>query len=408
MNNHTSTESTSQFDICIIGGAGHIGLPLGIAFANTGLKVALLDINKETLEKIDSGVVPFKEDDGDNQLNKALQSGNLKTSANPKTIQDSKIVIMVIGTPIDEYLNPNFHDVMRTVDSYFDYFQDGQILILRSTVYPGTSERIQNYFKEKNKVVHVAFCPERIVEGKAFEEFKNLPQIVSAFDSQALARVTKLFGRLTKKVIIPVEPIEAELSKLFCNTWRYLQFAISNQFFMIAEKYNLDYRKIYEAMTKDYERLEDLATPGFSAGPCLLKDTMQLSAFNNSEFMLGQAAMNINEGLPKFVIEQLKQKHGENLKNKKIGILGMTFKSESDDIRDSLSFKLRKVGAMECRDVFCHDFYHESDKFFDLDYVLQNSDIVILATPHKGYKDIDIHKYEDKEFVDIWHFWQKN
>lgn len=391
-------------DICIIGGGGHIGLPLGVAFANTGLKVILLDLNEAILKKINSGIFPFKENNGEENLKKALARGTLKTSSDPSVISDCKTIITVIGTPIDEYLNPNFSGIEKTVNDYIHYFCDDQIFILRSTVYPGTSERIQKYFKEQNKDIGVAFCPERIVEGKAFEELVNLPQIISAFDEFTLEQIRLLFSRLTKEPMVAAKPIEAELSKLFCNAWRYITFAVANQFFMIASEYNLDYHGIYRAMTENYERGKDLPKPGFAAGPCLLKDTMQLAAFSNNNFFLGHSAMLVNEGLPSFIMKKIIERCSD-IVNKKIGILGMAFKSESDDQRDSLSFKMRKVAASKAKEVLCHDPYIKSDEFFTLEEVLEKSDIIILATPHKMYTEINLGKYKGKIFVDIWNKW---
>lgn len=393
-------------DICIIGGGGHIGLPLGVAFANVGLKVTLLDLNKEVLKKINSGIFPFKEENGEKNLKKALTSGTLKTSSDPSVISDCKTIITVIGTPIDEYLNPNFLGIIGTVNNYIEHFRDGQVFVLRSTVYPGTSERIQSYFKDQGKNIGVAFCPERIVEGRAFEEFENLPQIISAFDTDTLEHAKSLFTRLTKQPMVITSPVEAELSKLFCNTWRYISFAVANQFFMITSEYNLDYNNIYRAMTENYERMKDIPKPGFAAGPCLLKDTMQLAAFSNNNFFLGHSAMLVNEGLPAFLMKKITERHSD-IGKKTIGILGMAFKSESDDQRDSLSFKMRKVAATKAKQVMCHDPYIKSDEFFTLEEVLKKSDIIILSTPHKIYTEINLSENKGKVFVDIWNKWGK-
>lgn len=392
------------YESCIIGGAGHVGLPLGVALALNGVKTALFDINEEALKKISAGIFPFKEKNGDECLRQALSKKNLFIAASAEAISQSRFVFLVIGTPIDEYLNPHLKGIFNALDKYFDYFRDGQILILRSTVYPNTSERIQDYFKDRNKKVGVAFCPERIVEGNALHELQNLPQIISAFDNETLASVEGLFGKLTKRKLIPVKPVEAELAKLFSNAWRYIHFSIANQFFMIAADHGLDYSRIHRAMIEDYERNKDLPKPGFAAGPCLLKDTMQLAAFNNNNFFLGHAAMLVNEGLPNYIIQKLSQELPD-LKAKTIGILGMAFKADSDDHRDSLSFKLRKIAEAKCKNVLCHDFHIEHPSFHPLDKVLDQSDIIILAAPHSGYKNIDIQKYKNKKIVDIWNLW---
>ncbi len=393
-------------ELCIIGGAGHVGLPLGVAFAVKGVKTVLFDINKESIKKIKSGNFPFKEKDGNKSLKKALSQKTLFVSENPGVISESKFIFLVVGTPIDEYLNPHIKGIFKVLDDYFDYFRDGQIIILRSTVYPNTSERIQRYFEERKKKVGVAFCPERIVEGNALHELQNLPQIVSAFDSGTLGAVKDLFGKLTKRKIISVKPIEAELAKLFCNAWRYIHFSIANQFFMMASDHGLDYSKIHNAMVEDYERNKDMPRPGFAAGPCLLKDTMQLAAFNNNNFFLGHTAMLVNEGLPNHVMHKLSQEFPD-IKTKTIGILGMAFKADSDDHRDSLSFKLKKIAETKCKKVLCHDFHIKNPSFHPLSKVLKQSDIIVLAAPHKQYKEIDTRKYKDKKIVDIWNFWER-
>ena len=376
-----------RYDICIIGGAGHVGLPLGVSFANKGLRVILLDINLEWLKIIRSGRFPFKEQNGDKELRKALKN-NLFTSDNPKSISLSKFIILVVGTPIDKYLNPDFGGLSKIVHTYRPYFNKKQILILRSTVYPGTTERIQAELE-----IPVAFCPERIVQGNALKEISDLPQIVSAFNKKTEKEVIRLFKKITKVVI--TTPIEAEFSKLFSNAWRYISFAVANQFFMIAKNSGLDYSKIYGTMMRDYPRNKDIPTPGFAAGPCLLKDTMQLAAIDNT-FFLGHSAMLINEGLPGYILRTL------DLNNKTVGILGMAFKADSDDNRDSLSYKLRKLAQMDAKKVLCHDVYIKG--FDTLDRVLK-CDIVILATPHKEYKKINPQKYHGK-FIDIWGFWK--
>ncbi|MFZ2555913.1 MAG: nucleotide sugar dehydrogenase [Minisyncoccia bacterium] len=391
-------------DLCIIGGAGHVGLPLGVAFANSDVKTVLFDINKPWLEKIDSGSFPFKEENGDAALRKALKKKTLTTSMDAASISSSKAVLLVIGTPVDEHLNPDWNTLLTLVTNYLPYFRDGQLLILRSTVYPGTSERLQKLFRKEKKNIKVAFCPERIVQGYSLRELREFPQIVSAFDADTVKKVTALFRKISPSVVVAVSPIEAELAKLFSNSWRYIKFAVANQFYMIADQYGLDYHQIHAAMTKDYPRNSDLPRPGFAAGPCLFKDTMQLAAFNDNKFFLGHAAMLINEGMPNYVIDKLKrQTKGAPIKT--IGILGMAFKAESDDGRSSLSFKLRKIAEAHADDVLCHDTYMEHPSHSKKDDLIKRSDVIILATPHNEYRSIQPSRYPKKIFIDIWNFW---
>lgn len=393
-----------KYDVCVIGGAGHVGLPLGVTFALAGQRTVLFDINEKSIEKINSGKFPFKEDDGNKNLKQALKSGKLTAISGPdEVVGQSKIIVMVVGTPVDEYLNPHFGALERALEKYLPHFRDGQIFMLRSTVFPGTAERIQNYFKAHRLSVGVAFCPERIVQGQAFKELKEMPQIISAFDTKTLAAMRTLFKKVSKAGVVEVTPIEAELAKLYSNAWRYIRFAIANQFFMMANDLGVNYENIHKAMTEGYERNKNLPRPGFTAGPCLFKDTMQLAAFSHNRFFLGHSAMLINEGFPQYVMQHLVNQVGrEELKGKTIGILGMAFKAESDDHRDSLSFKLRKIAARHAKEVLCHDYYLEHEHCTPLEDVLRRSHILILATPHAGYREIRKRDLKGKVVVDVW------
>jgi UDP-N-acetyl-D-mannosaminuronic acid dehydrogenase len=205
-----------------------------------------------------------------------------------------------------------------------------------------------------------------------------------------------LFGRVAK-TLIRLSPLEAELTKVFTNVWRYIQFATANQFFMIAADYGLDFYRIYEALTRDYPRMAGLPTSGFAAGPCLFKDTMQLAAATNNTFALGHAAMLINEGLPNFLVRHLKAAYP--LSRMRVGVLGMAFKAESDDPRESLSYKLRKVLEYEAAEVLCTDPYIPDPSFLPLDEVVARADLLIIGAPHRPYREL---KAGDTPVIDIW------
>jgi UDP-N-acetyl-D-mannosaminuronic acid dehydrogenase len=226
-----------------------------------------------------------------------------------------------------------------------------------------------------------------------------LPQIVSAFDPVAMRRASELFLKIAPSVI-ELEPLEAELAKLFSNSWRYLNFAISNQFYMLSTAYGLDFYRIHDAVTREYPRMRSFARAGFAAGPCLLKDTLQLAAFSGNNFFLGHAAMLVNEGLPNFVVAQLRPR---GLADKAVGILGMAFKADSDDIRDSLSYKLKKLLEVEAREVLCTDPFVADPGMAPLAEVLERADILILGVPHSAYRDVELPP--DKIVVDVWNFW---
>ena len=389
----------THYDICIIGGLGHIGLPLGIAFAKAGRRVMLYDINADIAAQVMRGSMPFAEEHAEERLKEVLGK-TLFISLDKQVITQSHFVVIVIGTPIDEHLNPSFTLFRDFIDDIVGYIEDGQHIVLRSTVYPGITEKISRYFAARNKKVKLSFCPERIAEGKALVELYTLPQIVSAFDPESRAEARELFSAFTGD-IIDLEPVEAELAKLFTNSWRYLQFSISNYFYQISTQYGIDFYKIFDAIRYKYPRAQNFPAPGFAAGPCLLKDTMQLVSFSNNNFFLGHAAMLVNEGLPNFIVARLKERH--NLAEKTVGILGMAFKADSDDKRESLSYKLKKLLIAEADTVYCTDVYIREEGFVTPEQLIEASDIIVVATPHREYKELRIPI--GTVVVDVWNYY---
>ncbi len=374
-----------------------MGLPLSIALADQGLRVVIQDINEGAIAPINNGKMPFLDRGADTALARVIHK-NLSTTTDPTVVADAHIIIVVIGTPVDEHLNPELRTLLRLSEELGPHLSSDQVVVLRSTLYPGTTERFRAILKRFNPDVEVCFCPERIAQGKALEELHSLPQIVSGFNDQAVEQVSQLFRHLTKDIVL-LTPLEAELTKLFTNSYRYIQFAIANQFYMIAGEYGVDFHRIYDAMTHKYPRLADFPKPGFASGPCLFKDTMQLSAFTNGNFFLGHGAMLINEGLPNFLVGRVKEKIG--LADKVAGILGMAFKANSDDKRESLSYKLRKVLEMEARQVLCSDYFIGDDGFIGEEDLIENSDVIFIGAPHTKYRTLD---FKGKPVVDVWDF----
>jgi len=390
------------FDVVVLGGFGHVGLPLAMSLAHKGKRVCAFDINPKAGDLIAQGKMPFHERGAEKLLGEVLRSGCLSLSLDPKVVSEADSVIIIIGTPVGRHLNPEFEQLRNMIDAYMPFFRDGQLIVLRSTVYPGTTEKLQAWFQDQGKKVDLAFCPERIAEGVTLIELETLPQIVSGFSEDGVRRSRELFSLLTSD-IVQLTPLQAELAKLFTNVWRYIRFATANQFFMIADGHGEDFYAIHHAMTYKYDRAKDLPTPGFTAGPCLFKDTMQLAAYNNNSFFLGHAAMLVNEGLPNYVVTKLKQRC--NLAESTVGILGMAYKGNIDDRRESLSYKLKAILTFESRRVLCSDVYISEPGFVSQEDLFRQSDILILAAPHREYRTLQVP--DDKVVIDIWNFWGK-
>jgi UDP-N-acetyl-D-mannosaminuronic acid dehydrogenase len=390
-----------RFDVCVVGGCGHVGLPLAITFAHQGSQVSVYDIDDRAIQLVQSGRMPFLERGAEPVLRQVINR-TLFVANDPAMVSESRHVIIVIGTPVDEHLNPTFHAMRRFFSELIPHLVDGQCIILRSTVYPGTTEKIREMVAASGRDIGVAFCPERVAEGKAMEELSELPQIVSGCDERAIEMAVELFGRIAKS-IIRLSPQEAELTKIFANVWRYIQFATANQFFMIATDYGLDFYRIYDALTRDYPRMSGLPKSGFAAGPCLFKDTMQLAAASNNTFAMGHAAMLVNEGLPNFIVRHAKALFP--LARMRAGILGMAFKADSDDPRESLSYKLRKLLECDAAEVLCTDVYIKAPGFLPLEEVIARSDLLFIGAPHREYRELKLP--ESKPVIDIWNIYSK-
>ncbi|PMP85473.1 MAG: nucleotide sugar dehydrogenase [Thermodesulfobium narugense] len=385
-----------KYDVCVIGGLGHVGLPLGLSFANKNIKTILYDINKDAINLVKNKVMPFMEQ-GAEEILKTTLDKTLFVTDDRDVVKDSKFIVIVIGTPVDEHLSPNFVLFRDFFSRFINLFSDNQHIILRSTVYPGTTERIIDYLRKSNLKTRVSFCPERIAQGYAIKEISTLPQIISSEDDSSFSEAEKLFKIITSEVI-RLSFMEAELAKLFTNVYRYIKFSIANQFYQIAMQNNLDFYKIYDAIVYNYPRAKDLPRAGFTAGPCLFKDTMQLAAFSKNNFFLGHAAMLVNEGLPYFLVEQLKQRI--SLENKTVGILGMAFKPDSDDKRESLSYKLKHILEFENCTLLCSDPFIKDPRFLSEDELIEKSDIIFIGCPHSKYNNLEIP--DEKILIDPW------
>jgi UDP-N-acetyl-D-mannosaminuronic acid dehydrogenase len=328
-------------------------------------------------------------------LNKCLKKNNLLTSKSIGSIIYSKYIVVCIGTPIDNNLKPKLRDFIKFFKNLKKYLHKDHVIIIRSSIYPGIVTKVEKILKSKNN--NIVYCPERIVQGKSLEELPKLPQIVASNNKKTINKVKKLFKKITSKIIL-TNVLEAELIKLFSNANRYINFSIANQFYLMCKSMNLDYSRIRGIMQDGYARNLNLSKAGFTAGPCLLKDTMQLSSFFKKKFNLGHAAMQVNESMPNYIVDELKKI--KNIKKKTIGLLGLAFKADNDDIRDSLSIKLLSILKRKKFKVIQSDEYYKNKDNIIKKTLIKKSSIIIIGAPHKQYKNLKIPK--NKTIIDIW------
>jgi UDP-N-acetyl-D-mannosaminuronic acid dehydrogenase len=395
--NATSSSQPPTYDVAIVGGLGHVGLPLGIVLADKGHSVCLYDTNTRHFEGLSRGEMPFVEY-GAEPILKRVIGKRLFTSNDPASLSKARVVIVAIGTPVDEYLNPKLRVFLELFESLRPYLNPAQTIVIRSTVFPGTCRQLERMLRSpRQRRWNIAYCPERIAQGYAVQELAELPQVVSGLTRKATNVAAELFGTITSKVI-RVEIEEAELVKLFSNAWRYIQFAVANEFYTMSSELGVDFGRVRHAMVEGYGRAASLPSPGFAAGPCLLKDTMQLATYDRSRFLLGHAAMMTNEGLPKFLVDQLAQRY--DLSRTRVGILGMAFKADVDDTRDSLSYKLGKLLRFHGAAVSYSDEFASDPTFINKEQLLATNDVVIIGAPHSAYRRLVAP--EGVEVLDLW------
>jgi len=380
-------------NICIIGGGGHVGCPLGLMLASYGKKVYLYEKNKILCNKINSKLPTHYEINSNQFIKKYFK--NYQAGYNDDFIRKSKVIVICVGTPVSKNSKPKLLEFYELIYKLKKIIRSDQLIIIRSSVFPGTIEKVARILKNVNS--NISYCPERILQGSALVELKNLPQIVSGVNKKSVDLSVKFFKIFNKKIIIS-SILEAELIKLFSNAWRYINFAISNQFYAICQKFSVDFNSIRKKMVYGYSRNKNLPMAGFAAGPCLVKDTMQLMNFCKNNFSLGKDSLEINMNFPMYIVQQLEKRF--DLKKKKIGILGLAFKSDVDDTRDSLSLELIKVLQRKKIKYYFSDSYCDYPGSISANDLIKKSDIIIVATPHKHYKNLKIKK--NKILIDTW------
>lgn len=392
--------------VAVVGGAGHVGLGICLLLANRGYRVYGIDIDSVANEKIMRGEMPFIEEDGEAYLARALQAKALTMTCSGDKVKSADIVLVVIGTPVDDNLNPDVSGLTALVGQYYSCFRPGQLVVLRSTVSPGTTQLIKQLIEAKGefqvgKSLFLVYAPERVAQGKSLSELQVLPQLVGAFDDESYRRAESFFGSFVKDKCFRMTPVEAEIAKLITNMTRYVEFALANEYYIIAETFGANIHRIRDACNYNYPRL-NLPTPGPNVGgPCLYKDGwFLLERFPFADLI--STAFKINEGMTMQIAIRMKQ----YLKGNKVAILGMTYKAGSDDTRNSLSFKLKKQLLRDGYELVLVDPHLPQCAPIDK---IAGCSGVVLMTPHREFHDLgrilDIVGNDECVYVDIWGFW---
>ena len=389
-------------------GLGRVGLPLALSFADRGLRVLGVDHDPAVLASVRAGRMPFEESGTQELLERVMAGGRLELAERAADAARADDIVITIGTPSFSHIESDLRGVRAVVDDLLPMLRPGQALILRSTIAPGTTEFVAGYLEKQRGLqvgedLFVAHAPERIAAGRFLQEISTLPCIVGGVDDASTERAAATFS-VFGAPIVTTTSVQAELAKIWTNILRYATFALPNLLMMDCERYGANVFDVIDLINRDYPR-GGIAQPGMTAGTCLRKDFAFSEERSNAPGML-LAVSRVNESVPLFLVEGVKRRIG-SLANRKVAVLGLTFKRNTDDERDSLAPKLIRLLERELADVaVCDPHAHSPTQ--PLGQAAQDADVVIVATNHSEFEgpgvrsEIVLRAAADCLLVDPW------
>jgi UDP-N-acetyl-D-mannosaminuronic acid dehydrogenase len=395
-------------DVAVIG-LGRVGLPLALAFADAGLTVTGIDDDAERLAALRAGRMPFEEPGAQDVLDRV--GARLELAARAAEAHRARHIVLTLGTPAMSHIEIDLRQIRAVLDDLLPHLREGHAVHLRSTIAPGTTDFVAGYLAKHRgfavgEDVFVAHVPERIASARFFEEISTLPCIVGGVGERSGEVAAELFAVLGAP-IRQTTPVQAELAKIWTNIMRYATFALPNLMMMDCEQYDANVFEVVDLINRDYPR-GGMALPGFTAGTCLRKDFAFSEERSNAPGML-LAVSRVNESVPLFLVQGLKRRLGP-LSGRKVAVLGLAFKSGTDDERDSLSHKLVRLLERELADVAIHD-PHVPTPTQSLGDAVLDADAVVVATNHPEFCTRDTLRLivegarRDAVVVDPWNCW---
>jgi UDP-N-acetyl-D-mannosaminuronic acid dehydrogenase len=373
-----------QNDVSVVG-LGRVGLPLALSFADRGLATVGVDRDSERVSTVAAGVMPFQERGTQELLERVQQGDKLSLSDRIEEAASARYIVLTIGTPSYSHIEIDISDIRSALDTLLPALSEGHVIVLRSTVAPGTTEWVAGYLQQQRGLepgqdVFVAHAPERIAENHFVEEIATLPHIVGGVDERSTDLVARLFDVFGSR-IERTTPVQAELAKIWTNILRYTNFALPNLLMMNCEQYGANVFEVIDLINRDYPR-GGIAMPGMTGGTCLRKDFAFSEERSSAPGML-MSVSRVNESVPLFLVEGMKRRLG-SLRGRRVAVLGLTFKGNSDDLRDSLSSKLVRLLERELAQVTTHD-PHAPVATETMEAAVEGAAAVVVATNHDEF-----------------------
>jgi UDP-N-acetyl-D-mannosaminuronic acid dehydrogenase len=368
-------------DVSVIG-LGRVGLPLAISFADRGLRVLGIDNDPERTNAVRDGRMPFEETGMQEVLDRV---DGMEVSDRASDAARAKHIVITLGTPSFSHIEIDLSQIRSVLDDLLPHLQEGQSLTLRSTIAPGTTEFVAGYLEKHRgfaigRDLFVAHAPERIAAGRFLAEIGTLPCIVGGVGERSGEVVGDLFSIFGAR-IEQTTPVQAELAKIWTNILRYTMFALPNLLMMDCDQFGANVFEVIDLINRDYPR-GGMPQPGFTAGTCLRKDFAFSEERSRAPGML-LAVSRVNESVPLFLVQGMTRRM-QSLKGKKVAVLGLAFKANTDDERDSLSHKLIRLLERELADVAVHD-PHVATPTQSFEDAVIDADAVVIATNHAEF-----------------------
>jgi UDP-N-acetyl-D-glucosamine dehydrogenase len=381
-------------------GLGYVGLPLAVEFARAGHDVVGVDIDARKSEAITAGR-SYIEDVSDADLAEVAATGCLRAATDAAGLDDREAIIICLPTPLDEHRNPDLSYVLSGAETAAAHLAPGALLVLESTTYPGTTREVVAPILERGgrvvgRDVFLAFSPERVDPGNPTYGIRNTPKVVGGMTPECTRRAAELYGIVCDAVHVVSSPESAELSKIVENTFRAVNIALVNELAMLADRMDIDiWETLGAASTKPFGFMPFWPGPGLG-GHCIPVDpfylTWRAKAFDmNTEFV--ELAGRVNTNMPYYAVARIARalnEHGRAMKGARVLLLGMAYKANVGDLRESPSLKLVELLRKDGADVEYHDPHVAHVDGLEMDSVplteerIAAADCVVVATNHRA------------------------
>lgn len=396
----------------VVVGLGYVGLPLACLASEKGYRVLGLDLSKNKIDLINKKISPIK----DHKLSRWLKSVEIEATDDPRVIKKAKIIIICVPTPIDQFNNPDLKPVQGAAKTIARNLTKGQLVILESTVNPGVCEEVVlpillQSGKKAGRDFFLAHCPERINPGDKKWYVRNIPRVVGGYSLNCLKKAVSFYRSILESEVRPMKSLkEAEATKILENSFRDINIAFINEIAQSFEKLGIDVLDVINgAKTKPFAFMAHYPSCGIG-GHCIPVDPYYLIekakqvGFDHKFLKL---AREINNGMPKYTVNQLSQalnSLGKAVKGTKIGLLGLAYKADVDDIRESPSLKIIKILNELGANLEIYDpYFPDKSMVKNLEEILAKCEVLLVATNHQEFVNMDLKKlkkYKIKIIID--------